>query len=622
MLKSKLYTFFILLLAFSAKAQEAIFPLNGNSVLQNIDFKNTKAESSFTQKSATAFGDTLLLPINEDFSYSNPYPTNKYWLDSNVYINTSMAAKPPTWGVATFDGLNKKGDPYNPNVTNAYGIADYLTSKPIFLDYAVADSIYFSFYFQPQGYGNNPQPEDSLILEFRAPGTSWTKIWYANGTPIPADSSFKKVMIAIKTPNYLQKGFQFRFKNYATLSGFLDHWNIDYIDLRRFRAYNDIYSDDVAFMSTTLTFLKDYKAVPYKQYTTSMMNNTVKNEIVNLHSTVKNTSYNFLVNDKDGNQVYAYNGGNINIEPFSTNGIHNYAPHATPIFDFSFPENGKCSEYIITHIVRAVPDVNRHNDTLRVKVQLTDYFAYDDGSAEAAYGITEVNGMMAYKFEVTKQDTLNGVWIYFNPFINNVSVFNFNLIAWDANSEGKPNIPISYNALPSNPLNNGYINGFWYYAFENPVIVNGTFFVGFKQQSAQTLNIGIDKHSKINDKMYFNIDGNWNLSQFNYPWMMRPSFGNCNGFSMDIDKKEVENNKLTFSVYPNPAQNYFSIQSIEDIQIEKIELINQIGITVREYVLPQQNEKLETTELPNGIYFVHIYSKKTTQRSKLIIQSN
>ncbi len=610
-----------MLLAVSASAQEAIFPLNGNSVLQNIEQKKT-TQIVNTQKSINAFGDTLLLPVVDDFSYSNPFPNNKTWLDSNVFINTSMGAKPPTWGVATFDGLNKLGNPYNPNQTNAYGIADYLTSKPIFLDYPAVDSIYFSFYYQAQGFGNNPQPQDSLILEFRAPGKNWTKIWHANGSPIPTDSSFKKIMIPIASTDYLQKGFQFRFKNYATLSGFLDHWHIDYIDLRRNRTYNDIYADDVAFVSTTETFLKNYKAVPYEHYTAALMNNTLKNEIVNLHSTVKNTSYKFSVKDRDGNEVYAYDGGNINIEPFSTNGIHNYAPHATPTFDFSFPENGKCSEYTISHIVRAVPDANRNNDTLRVKVQLTDYFAYDDGSAEAAYGITEADGLMAYKFEVAKEDTLNGVWMYFNPFINNVSLFNFNLIAFSANEEGKPNLPIAINALPSNPANNGYINGYWYYAFETPVKVNGTFFVGFQQQSAQTLNIGIDKHNKISDKMYFNIDGTWNLSQHNFPWMMRPSLGNCVGFSMAIDEKETKKDELTFKVYPNPAQDYFNFVSPANEEVNKIEIINQLGSVVAEFTAPEQNDKIDITTLSKGIYYVNLHTKNATFRSKLIIQPN
>ena len=47
--------------------------------------------------------------------------------------------------------------------------------------------------------------------------------------------------------NYLVDSFQFRFRNYATLSGNLDHWHIDYIRLSTHRHIHDTIVSDIAF---------------------------------------------------------------------------------------------------------------------------------------------------------------------------------------------------------------------------------------------------------------------------------------------------------------------------------------------------------------------------------------
>ena len=90
------------------------------------------------------------------------------WLDNFAYVNETYPIDPPTIGVATLDGLNEKGLPYNKSSVLAYGIADYLTSRPIDLGgLANNDSVYFSFFYEPKGYGDYPNKNDSLLLEFK-----------------------------------------------------------------------------------------------------------------------------------------------------------------------------------------------------------------------------------------------------------------------------------------------------------------------------------------------------------------------------------------------------------------------------------------------------------------------
>ena len=101
------------------------------------------------------------------------------WLDNYAFINTTFPINPITVGVATLDGLNEKGLPYNNTVINAYGDADVLTSKPIDLSGLHNDSlVYLSFFVQAEGLGDKPNINDSLVLEFKNEyEDQWINVW-------------------------------------------------------------------------------------------------------------------------------------------------------------------------------------------------------------------------------------------------------------------------------------------------------------------------------------------------------------------------------------------------------------------------------------------------------------
>ena len=182
------------------------------------------------------------------------------WIDEDAFINSRYPIDPVTIGVATLDGLNEFGVPHNGfSDPSAYGVADFLTSKPI----ALADKmneVYLTFYYQPQGIGNGPQSEDSLVLEFYAPKEfAWHNIW---SVPGKSTQNFRHVIVQVTGSEYLQKGFQFRFKNYATLSGAMDHWHIDYVRLNKNRSAVDSLIVDVAVVKASRSIYKTYEAVP------------------------------------------------------------------------------------------------------------------------------------------------------------------------------------------------------------------------------------------------------------------------------------------------------------------------------------------------------------------------
>ena len=167
--------------------------------------------------------DTVWIPDAELFQDSATQffaplsDPGKYWLESETFLNNTMALDPWTFGVATFDGLDESGYPYAINSTTT-NIADHLTSKPINLSsVSPSDSLYLSFLYQPQGLCDAPELGDSLILEFYDKNTDqWNHIWSTEGGGV---QDFQVGHISITQAGYFSDAFQFRFKNWGGLSG-------------------------------------------------------------------------------------------------------------------------------------------------------------------------------------------------------------------------------------------------------------------------------------------------------------------------------------------------------------------------------------------------------------------
>ena len=118
--------------------------------------------------------EARFLPFFDDFSQSTLYPDPTKWTDNNVLVNDGFPICPTNRNAATFDVLDANGRVYDYAISNPF-VAEYLTSARIRLDSIMepepraitpADSVYLSFYYQPQGNGNAPEAQDSLVLQF------------------------------------------------------------------------------------------------------------------------------------------------------------------------------------------------------------------------------------------------------------------------------------------------------------------------------------------------------------------------------------------------------------------------------------------------------------------------
>ena len=458
-------------------------------------------------------------------------------------------------GVATLDGLNEKGQPYDFTDPLAHGLADYLTSKPINLSYQQLDSIYLSFFYEPQGHGNYPEQEDSLILELYSPiDREWHHAWATGGF----DSLvFQQVLVPIADSIFLHNGFQFRFKNYATLSGALDHWHIDYVHLDSARTMYDTSFTDVAFVERAPSMLPEYEAMPWKHFLVdSLMSDTIYVLAFNYTSDVKNTKYTYQISE-NSSSIYNYAGYSINFDPDTT---YNFFG-VTDTFKFYSTSNTDSAKFEIRHVLKTdANDLIKQNDTVRHFQKFYNYYSYDDGTAEVAYGINAQYGMLAYQFSNKLMDTVRGVEMYFAPVIDDVSEKEFMLTIWDDNN-GKPGNILYQQLAVYYPVYLEFRNSFYSYLLDTILVVDtGTFYVGWEQLSDDMLNIGFDRNIDKHKKIFYNVIGSWNQSIQEGALMMRPVF--VDTVTVTSVKEITDNSENNFTIYPNPATDFITINSL------------------------------------------------------------
>lgn len=616
----------------SAVAQdEMLFPLKSNSVI-----KSELAKQSASGHKISASGpDTLFLPFFDDFSVASVWPSSERWTDSTAFINYNFPINPPSIGSATFDGLDKEGNPYDNTNVNAYGLCDEMTSKPINLfndnnglPYNASDSIFLVFYYQRKGRGDNPEATDSLTLQFFNPTTQlWVPVWKVTGLS-SGDTSFTKVKISITDPSFRQNGFRLRFRNYGTLTGLLDIWNVDYVFLNKFLPPDYETIRDYAFVYQGIPLLNDYSSVPWKHFTyistaqqqafvTPATDLTIRN---NNDGSTFPIKVGGIVYDQYANQTPIIGGAGLNsiVVPLNTNvsPVANLLSNSFLVDPTLDEETYFTAVYDIGLTSGGVIDDFSQNDTLRYVQKFSNYYSFDDGSAELAYGVSGAGAQLAYKFEVLKPDTLRSVQMFFAQ--SGLSVTNqiFKLAIWVGGATGPVGAPV-YQKFNQTPNYVDSINGFYGYNTDALFMPPGTYFFGYIQNNATILNLGLDVNTPaIPSRKFINFNGNWTVSQLPGMWMIRPVFSSSpliNG----VDEISIEN---SLSVYPVPAQNEVSISLNHPGANRMTMQISDVTGRIVQKPMPY-NSKLDISEWNSGIYFVHISDPVTSEvySGKLIV---
>jgi len=609
----KLLVCIAVLFCFVMQAQDELKPLGGNAVLMQAWKK--RQEQAQTAKGGTmqTQAAAVFLPFADDFSYFGPYPDPTRWVNStSIFVNHTKATKPITIGVATFDGMMGNGYPYNGSTSTGNYPSDTLTSVPIRLDslngvsITPSDSVRLRFYYQPRGLWERPDNGDELILEFYNPTTAqWGYQWSKNGYNPFTDSSFKRVIIAITDTAYLKNGFQFRFRNYSTACGDVDHWHVDAVYMDKGMDPNkDTIVPEISFSYDLNSLLKNYSQMPFNQFLGAADMQSNFNAYYNLrnnYTTAVNVSTYYQVNNNVGASVAQnYNGSN-NIYPYADTGYCADASLVNPSLN-SFTYNGgpfaDSTSFLLKFYATNISDNFHSNDTVYYRQNFHNYFAYDDGSAEAGYGFTAAGGFTAVRYKLNAPDTLRSIDVFFDPIlaVSQLENAGIRFYVWSDNG-GLPGTVLFMDSARTPMFSQNGYNLFQRYQLADTVIFNtaATFYIGIWQQLNLSLNVGYDLNTDAHTNVLFNTGSGWNVSSFKGSLMMRPVFGDSLR-AVGIENHTVARENIL--VYPNPAADVVYVKTQSEIMnLQVCDLLGNI-------LLEERTSKINTASLPNGMYLI------------------
>jgi len=547
------------------------------------------------------------------------------WVNNKtVYVNSGQAINPPTINVATFDGLNELGLPYNSTDNLDYGYRDTLESQPIKMTEVTLpfrNSVFLSFFYQAGGHGEPPDPGDFLRLEFKKDDGTWVPIETLTTEDDLDPTVFYDTAIQINQSEYFHDDFRFRFISFGRKSGRFDAWHIDYVYLNKDRNENDNSFPDRSIYSPLSSIFDSYYSLPtahffnsqtlsFSTFGLSNMENITQPMNYQLHAITKSFKDDVLLVENiiqlDDSAVIA-----PSINPFERRIIQ-----TAQVPDFSNFDTSADSVFINYNItVRGDDTIRldfgaidfRINDTLDFNYSTSNYYAYDDGIAEYAAGLTTTGNQMAYGFDMktNSQDTINGLFIYFSNFVGqHSSTIEFFILDHD---NGLPGAKLYEQLISVTPNNKFTFTGL----FEG-VIVRDTFYIGFTQPTGASIRIGLDKSNDSGSFIYFQSSENsgWSTDWITGSLMIRPRFGTGD---VNTGIPEVQN---PVTIYPNPNRGSFYMKG----PVDYVQVVNITGQAVELLTEDLGEEKRITIPAASpGLYIVRYKSGARIFTEKILI---
>ena len=604
----------ILLIGLNCHAQEYLsgFSYETNDFNEN---RNTRGRS-----------EAIQLPFFDDFTDTEVFTNNVKWQNNKVLVNSGFPVFPTNYNAATFDVLDNTGKVYSHAISSPF-IADSLVSKPISLkNLTPADSVYLSFYYQPQGNGDAPEDADSLVLMIGCQTDTslvWNHIWSAEGMTLDSfliannGNYFKQIMIPVVDEKYFGNEIVILFYNYGSIPPTMypndrsnvDNWNIDFIYLNKKRTFDDTTFPLVTFSEKAPSLLKRYQSMPYRQYVSNPTVAVVTDYnmyIANLDSVGTSTQYTCHVENLASDWNFDYSSEWCNISPFVKTGFQNCdgnnstqaCPHLKN-FLFDMNDDVDTATYHITHIITVDESTsNAKGDTLYGVQSFKNYYAYDDGIPERGYGVVPGESCFASQFSVSTPDTLCGVYLLFNRTHKDANYDFFDIVVWN-NNNGKPGNEF-YRLKNQRPVwDDEEIYKFAYYPFDEILKVNGTIYVGIMQHEKESINIGFDTSNDNSQYNFYDVGYGWENSSMKGSLMIRPALGN----DMTFVKEENVTQNSRLGLYPNPSKNTVNIGELEAEVCEEIMIFDMTGRLMKHFT---NDVNLDVSDLPTGLYMMRV----------------
>lgn len=588
-------------------------------------------------------GDSLVLQFNVPYDTTGIFINEIYNSSIEIYNATqekidisSFAVMPKTLAV-TEDTLKKYAlKPISKKYASAFdfvigtnnSIAQHWQNNDTLYLYSlekqmIIDSIYYSTETKKDiSIGRKSDGSKNIVIQSEAnlgvPNSQWLTVWSSANDSIPTDKFVQKI-ISINRLMYLSDAFRFRFINHASLSTdestarAEDFWHVDYIYFNAELSAKNVFAPEVAFTSTLEPFYKNYHAIPLEhakrlnrddfinEFSATFKNLSTEMRTINLYFQIKNNTSNTIEKN-----LYISNqsppgktAGNPKISLIE--GIKEKI-YLYDILENDFSEDSSSLTFSLYYIdeTSKTSKAYRWNDTISHTQNFHNYYAYDDGTAEAGYGLR--GGEMlrgAYKFNMLKSDTLRAVKFYFNETLTR-NIF-FNLCIW-AESKEKPGTPGELLYLDEGKMTSQKkdFDGFTTYNIDpakikggaDELITDRTFFIGWEQPKDLSINIGVDLNTQKSSLVYQNYGFDWEASLISNPLMIRAIVGNKLPTSVSVIKKAYNTVKVT----PNPASNYIYI----DTDYSYAEIINTMGNTL----IKTDGNPININYLPTGVYII------------------
>lgn len=626
---SKTYQILILLLLCPGLNAQMVIPLYKNSTVKKY-LRESKSLKKSTRENGTV-PDTLMLPFFDDFSKILVFPDPTHWTDRDAFINATFAVEPVTYGVATLDAINAEGNIYN--VGSNPTLCDNLTSHPLYLSaYGHGtDTVYLSFFFQAKGYGEIPEPKDSLVVEFYSPkDTIWIRIWSTPGIP---EGPFQRQIITIPD-TLLQDGFQFRFRNYVSMSekdtqsgkgalGNFDIWNLDYVRLDNESRESHQHVYDISIIHPLKSSFINYQSIPWNHVDSGSFNN--KRSFIPITIRTNDRPPGSLDTISIGRGYYLKDGktGKYIISPFLEgseemwfDSVYLREDAFSPLIKYDGSEYGIIETGAF---LNGTKDVHRINDTVTRTEYFRNYYAYDDGTPERGFGnpgpVGGFGSIILVHYRIYRTDSLRAIDIYFNETLDHytdnlgfqVCVFDFDQVdtvpvnLLYASDEGQ----LYYPQTAEKP------GQFLRIVLDSALFIRNDICVGIIQHTNEFINIGYDVNNKHKNQIFVNNYGYWesleNSSDEDGSLMIRPVMSRM---PVALGMKEVNNNPVSELVLaPNPASEYINLR-LKNLnqQIRQISIYDATGKVINQY--RDDRMLIDISGLKPGIYIIKVDMEK------------
>lgn len=643
-------TISFLLTSLYSNAQLVIFGLEGTP----------NKITHLSQRASTAL-DTTQLPFYEDFGTSKFLPNESHWLvEGGTFINNNYCVNPPTFNVATFDGLDFKGKAYNTPVfggqtnTEIDGPTDYLISQAIDLSsVGENDNLAMSFYWQKGGTNKEmkPSPEkgDSISLYFWGADSNWHKAWpradadFEEITNAPFGTTFQYQFLPITSELYRHAGFQFKFETEGRQTGNFDVWSIDNVELGINRDTLEG-TRDISFSSPPTSLLKNYHSMPINQFAANIENEIADSVIANvIHNFFPNTGTSAFAADSIV-AVFAQINDSTNVIVDSVETVFQNTAIVSNLTPAPATWHPDLSLNLIPNLQNLV-DTNdalvletrfaakmlptrKYNDIISSYHTLENYFAYDDGSPEVSAGLQNY-GQVAVEYELNLADSLTGIDIFFPKIEFNLSISeDIHIRVWSeiqgVNGASTTTLlsgtfqDIAYHDSINQSPDNDWFE-FVHVVFENPVFLSeGKFYIGYEQGIETRLPIGLDISTNHMDKVWTredeDVDWTQNFSEkVEGSLMIRARFGSV---TLTDPVAIKESQLLETVIFPNPSNGLIQLSSSADqaivYDLSQNEVANFKAIRI--------GDNLNLSHLSKGMYLIHISERDKVVTQKLIIE--